>query len=105
MMNASALDNTGNNNSYTHSHGTNLRDQPVNSIGLQDHTGGEAFMECNYNVSLHDSNNNEYIYMEILHICPRKMNLLKKMSRRFAKALCSYQQLRLSGQRPVMWLQ
>ena len=58
-MNASVMDNTGNDNSYTYSHGINLCDQPVNSIGLRDHTGGEAFMECNYNVSAHDSNNNE----------------------------------------------
>ena len=69
MMNASALDKTGNNNSYTHSHGIDLQDQPVNSIGLRDHTGGEAFMECNYDVSAHNSNTNtEYIYGDPSHL-------------------------------------
>ena len=68
-MNDSAMDNTGNNNSYTHSHGIDLRDQPVNSIGLQDHTRGEAFMKYNYNVSPHNSNNNnKYIYGNPLHL-------------------------------------
>ena len=41
-MNAGALDNTGN-NSYTHSHGRGLQDQPNNIINLQDHTGGRIY--------------------------------------------------------------
>ena len=66
--NASVMYNTGNNNSYTHSRGIDLRDQTVNSIDLRDHTGGEAFMEGNYDVSEHDSNNNECIYRDPSHL-------------------------------------
>ena len=127
--------------SYTYSHDNGLQDQRINSRYPRDHAGGEVFMECNYNVSEHNSNNNEYIYgdpshlsaeddflneedeqalresfvfiatatntyMVILHISLRMMiSLMKKTNKCFAKALCSYQQPRLFGQRPAMWLQ
>ena len=42
-MNIGALDNTGN-QGYTYSHGRNPQDPPMNSIGLRNHTEGEAFM-------------------------------------------------------------
>ena len=38
------------------------------SRDLQYHTGGEAFMECNYDASVHNSNNNEYIYGDPSHL-------------------------------------
>ena len=66
-MNSSALDNTGN-QSYTHSHGNGSCNQPINSRDPGDHTAGEAFMECNYDVSEHYSNNNEYIYGDPSHL-------------------------------------
>ena len=66
-MNVIVLDNTGN-QSYTHSHDNGLQDQPINSRDLRDHAGGEAFMECNYDASEHNSNNNEYVYDDPSHL-------------------------------------
>ena len=69
MMDASTLDHTGH-NSYTHSHGYDLQDQPVNSRDIHNPTGGEAFMEFNYEVGTHISNNtnDEYIYGDPSHL-------------------------------------
>ena len=66
----SAPDRTGNNNSYTHTHGNNgLSDRPQSSKDPRDPTEGDTFMQCNHNVSLHSSNNNnEYIYTDPSHL-------------------------------------